>query len=46
MTPTAPLDQTHADSLEAKYRIRRQVTGLKLRVAAWTPRPCPKGWKP
>jgi hypothetical protein len=45
MTPTAPIDQTHADALDARDRIRRDVAILRRRVAQWEPRACPKEWK-
>ena len=35
MTPTAPIDATHADSLVAIDAIRRHVRRLRAAVAAW-----------
>jgi len=42
MTPTAPLDQLHADCVEARYETRRDFTKARLRVRNWQPRPAPR----
>lgn len=41
MTPTAPIDRTHAESIDAIDRIRQAVDHLRRAVAAWQPRPFP-----
>lgn len=35
MTPTAPIDATHADSVAAVAVIRTEVARLRAGVAAW-----------
>jgi hypothetical protein len=39
MTPSEPLDQLHADCLEARYETRRDFTAARLRASRWTPKP-------
>lgn len=40
----APLDATHAASIEARADIRRLYIEARARVNRWEPRPMPKGW--
>lgn len=35
MTPTAPIDAIHADSIAATEAIRQAVARLRRRAAAW-----------
>jgi hypothetical protein len=35
VTPTAPIDATHAESIVAIDNIRRRVRQLRRQVAAW-----------
>lgn len=35
MTPTAPIDATHAESIAATDAIRQAFARLRRRVAAW-----------
>lgn len=37
MTPTAPIDATHAESVAAVAVIRTEVARLRAGVAAWVP---------
>ena len=41
MTPTAPLDEIHAASMNAVQRIRDEVARRSAEIHQWTPRPCP-----
>ena len=41
MSPTAPLDVTHADSIEAVRRIRERAQIVREQIDAWEPLPCP-----
>lgn len=41
MSPTAPLDITHADSVEAVRRIRERAALVREQINAWEPLPCP-----
>jgi len=46
VSPSAPLDQLHADCIEATQTIRTEFQLRRELVANWVPRPMPKGWKP
>ena len=41
MSPTAPLDITHSDSVEAVRRIRERVEMVREQIERWEPLPCP-----
>lgn len=38
---TAPLDQLHADCLDARNWVRYEFAQLASEVNAWEPKPCP-----
>jgi hypothetical protein len=41
MSPSAPLDDTHEDSIEAVRSIRERMIFIRRQIAGWEPRPCP-----
>lgn len=41
MTPTDPVDRTHADSVAAVAAIRAEVARLRQGVAVWVPHKIP-----
>jgi hypothetical protein len=41
MTLIEPVDQLHADCLQARYETRRDFTTARNKARNWRPRPCP-----
>lgn len=45
MTPTEPLDRTHAVSIACTNALRCAFETLRWNARTWEPKPMPSGWR-